>query len=322
MRPALPVVLLLALGVVACDEAPTEVSAPSAEAEPGTIENAGEPFMKVQGFQVGRREVEQVFRNKGVPEPMIESAMTSPGGFHVLEEYALATALYRAAIDEGLHEDPQVQLEIAFAERRALSRAMQRVLAKRQLTDERVEAWLEDNREQFALPQKQGREIVVGSESYAQELMDRLESGEDFAKLARDHSLDTRTASNGGYLGWFSIQDRPDLGRAIFAHATNRVLGPLESKAGWHIVEILDSRDATPPEEQKLIARSALEAKALTEASKKLREALDVEMQFAGAGGDPHLPDGHPPTDEGEGSNQAPAEAGSDASSGDEAGEE
>lgn len=284
-------IVVAALTWLGCDEAPTQAT-PVMIDEPGLIADMGEPFMKVNGFQVGRNEVEQVFRNKGVPAPMVSEVVTSPGGYHVLEDYALATALYRRAIDEKLYEDPQIQLELAFAQRQALSRAMQRELAQRELTDERVETWVKENADKLSLPQKQAREIVVGSESYARDLMGRLDEGEDFGALARDHSIDPRTAPNGGYVGWFSMQDRPDLGEAIFAHMGSRVLGPMESQAGWHIVEVLDSRDATPPEEQRLIAKAALESQAAQRATKALREAMNVEMQFAGAG----LPEGHPPS--------------------------
>jgi len=311
------IIAFATLAWVACDQAPGPSANPAASsdgAEPGVIADIGEPFMKVDGFQVGRREIDQVFRNRGVPEAMLDSVVTSPGGYHILEDYALATALYRKAVEEGLHEDPQVQLELAFAERQALSRIMQKTLAERRLTDERVANWIEKNADQFSLPQKQAREIVVGSEAYARELMERLEGGEDFADLARDHSLDARSAKNGGFVGWFSFQDRPELGQAIFAHGSSAVLGPLESKAGWHIVEILDARDSTPPEERELIARAALEQKAAQEATKEIRDALDVELQFAGVDGDPHLPEGHPPA-EGEGATEAPADAGEDASS-------
>ncbi|MEN0067242.1 MAG: peptidylprolyl isomerase [Myxococcota bacterium] len=293
------------LAVVGCDEAPTQAT-PVVIDEPGLIADLGEPFMTVNGFQVGRNEIDVVFKNKGVPAAMLDSVVKSPGGYHIIEEYALATALYRQAVEEKLFEDPQTQLELAFAQRQALSRAMQRTLAQRALTDERVNAWIEDNRDQFALPQKQARQIVVGSESYAEDLMTRLEGGEEFADLARDHSIDMRTAPNGGYLGWFSMQDRPELGRALFAHSKEAVIGPLETPTGWHIVEILGSRDATPAEEQQLIARAALEQKAAMDAMKDMRDSLEVNMQFVGAPENGHLPEGHPPA---EGAAEEPAAA-------------
>lgn len=273
------------LGLGACGT--TTEPPPAASAEPGIIEDVGEPFMKVDGFVVGRNEMDQAFRNKGVPEPMLSNVATSPGGYHIIEDYAVATALYRKALEEDLQHNPQVQLALAFGERQALSRAMQRVLIERELTDERVDGWIAGNRDRFAMPQRRGREIVVSTEAKARELMERIEKGENFARLAADHSIDKRSAPNGGYIGWFSIQDRPDLGEALFAHSAEQVLGPLQSAAGWHIVEIMGSRDATPPDEQKAIARMALEQSVLREVLKKVRDSIDLDILIEGVGDEP-----------------------------------
>jgi len=48
-------------------------------------------------------------------------------------------------------------------------------------------------------------DIVVQGSTTAQEIKSRLESGEDFATIAREVSLDTETKENGGDMGWIPI---------------------------------------------------------------------------------------------------------------------
>lgn len=79
-------------------------------------------------------------------------------------------------------------------------------------------------------------------------LKDRIESGEDFAELARANSADKGSASEGGMLDWASPGDLvPQFEKAMNGLAINEISEPFESPFGWHIVQVLERRqqDAT-----------------------------------------------------------------------------
>ena len=76
----------------------------------------------------------------------------------------------------------------------------------------------------------------------AQTLILRIESGEDFAELARQHSLDP-TAENGGDLGYFSKGDMIEsFEKAAFSAEKGEAAGPVETDYGYHIIKIFDKK--------------------------------------------------------------------------------
>lgn len=76
--------------------------------------------------------------------------------------------------------------------------------------------------------------------------------GADFAALAALHSTDIRTSDKGGDLGYFTYDEliKP-LRKAVDGAQTGDVSGPVESKAGFHIVKVLAIKEdgtLVPPE--------------------------------------------------------------------------
>ncbi len=90
------------------------------------------------------------------------------------------------------------------------------------------------------------RHILVADEKTALMLLEQLNSGANFAELARQYSLDKTTAPNGGDLDWISEGDllQPEVERVIFAMPPQtRTATPVKSSLGYHIIEVLERRD-------------------------------------------------------------------------------
>lgn len=83
-------------------------------------------------------------------------------------------------------------------------------------------------------------------------LRDRIEKGEDFAKLAKDNSEDTGSMLSGGDLGWST----PGMFVAAFEETmANTPIGkisrPFKSQFGWHILQVIERRKEDMSDQMK-----------------------------------------------------------------------
>ena len=113
----------------------------------------------------------------------------------------------------------------------------------------------------------------------------RLESGDDFATIARTHSDDRGSALQGGDLGWTSPgQMVPEFEEVMNATDKGTLSAPFRSEFGWHILQVLDRRryDGTD-EVRRAKAREAILARkredAYEEWQRRLRDEAYVELR-------------------------------------------
>lgn len=90
--------------------------------------------------------------------------------------------------------------------------------------------------------QVHARHILVNDEATANQVVQQLKGGADFAALAAKLSLDVTTRQTGGDLGWFprgqllqkTVED------AAFSLPLNQYSAPVKSDLGYHIIETLE----------------------------------------------------------------------------------
>ncbi len=89
--------------------------------------------------------------------------------------------------------------------------------------------------------------ILVDSEDLAKDLKTQIDSGADFAELAKANSSDG-AAANGGSLGWFGagMMVKP-FEDAVVKMKVGEVAGPIQTQFGWHLVKLNETRVASAP---------------------------------------------------------------------------
>lgn len=94
----------------------------------------------------------------------------------------------------------------------------------------------------------------------AKKIINKLNKGEDFAKLAKEYSDDTATASKGGDLGYFNSDDMDenfwDAAKKLEKNTYSKE--PVKSQYGYHIILKVDQKEKPKLKEVKEDIKSTL----------------------------------------------------------------
>ncbi|MBA9025272.1 peptidylprolyl isomerase [Peribacillus huizhouensis] len=129
-------------------------------------------------------------------------------------------------------------------------------------------------------PEIHARHILVEDEATAKEVKDKLNKGEDFAKLAKEYSTDTGSAEKGGDLGWFGQGAMvPEFEEAAYALKKDEISEPVKSQYGFHIIQLLDKKEKKSYEDSKAEIEKELKLAKLDAAT--VQKALSKEVKDA-----------------------------------------
>ncbi|KIL50124.1 peptidylprolyl isomerase [Jeotgalibacillus alimentarius] len=112
---------------------------------------------------------------------------------------------------------------------------------------EDVEVTEEEIQQEYEQMQKEvnARHILVQDQETAQNVKQQLEEGADFTELAKEMSTEPAAQETGGELGFFSAGDMdPAFEEAAFSLEPNVISEPVETSFGWHVIEVLETREA------------------------------------------------------------------------------
>jgi peptidyl-prolyl cis-trans isomerase SurA len=129
-------------------------------------------------------------------------------------------------------------------------------------------------------------ELVPESEAKSRlaEVKQKIDNGADFAEQAKLYSEDG-SAAQGGDLGWLSPGDTvPEFEGPMDALKIGQISGLVQSGFGWHLIQVIERRDADVSSEQKkLQARNAIRAfrsdEAFQDWLRQLRDRATVEYR-------------------------------------------
>lgn len=159
----------------------------------------------------------------------------------LLDEAGGAAGLPEVLSQSGALSEADLRVRIRLE---ALLEAVSEELAgDAEISDEDIATFYrEDAQGQFA-ESATVRAIVVESEDAAQQVVDRLEAGEDFAALAAELSLDPSGQSGGELPPISQGQLPPELDEPVFDAEAGDVLGPLPIQDVFVVLEVIDRQD-------------------------------------------------------------------------------
>lgn len=160
-----------------------------------------------------------------------------------------------------------------------------------EVTDEEVRQFFDENTDLFAQEEMvRARHILVDTRDEAEALRKQLVDGADFAELAREHSTDRGSGTQGGELGWFGRGRMvAPFEQAAFALEVGELSEPVESTFGFHLIKVeerVEAADAVFSDEVAALIRDGL-------TEEKVQEQLPSWLQALRTGAEIEVLLGH-----------------------------
>ena len=84
--------------------------------------------------------------------------------------------------------------------------------------------------------------ILCKTDKKAKEVQEKLAAGQSFAEMARKYS-ECPSGKSGGDLGWFGKGRMvPEFEKAAFEGEKGKILGPVKTQFGYHLIKVLDTK--------------------------------------------------------------------------------
>ncbi|WP_412059012.1 peptidylprolyl isomerase [Bartonella sp. DGB2] len=198
----------------------------------------------------------------------------------VLKIYLDMQALAHAALQDGLDKTPAYEKRMALMRNNVLQQIYFQNMIVDKISDADIKARYD--KEMAALPKEEevhARHILVKTKKEAEDIIKRLDKGENFEDIAKKSSTDG-SAAVGGDLGYFSrgqmVKPFEDAAFALKKGGYTKI--PVESPFGWHVIKVEDRRQKPLPAfaDVKEVLRNMIARERYGEVSKDLRAKLSI----------------------------------------------
>jgi parvulin-like peptidyl-prolyl isomerase len=152
------------------------------------------------------------------------------------------------------------------------------------VTDKEIQAYYNTHKSSYGQPEsREVRHILVQKKALADQIYSQLESGANFAVLAKRYSKDPGSAANGGKLSVTKGQTVPEFDKTAFALKKGELSKPVKTQYGYHVIQALSDvkpATSTPLSKVKDSIRQQLEQQQKNEAMTKW--VTDTKKHYCG----------------------------------------
>ena len=116
------------------------------------------------------------------------------------------------------------------------------------------------------------RHVLVDTEDIANQVYALLQSGQDFAKVAKDFSKDTGSATTGGVYDWAPASNYvPEFKDAVLNQKIGEIGKPVKTQYGYHVIQVI-GREESPSLRQPVRADGTNRVQRLADQSTRRRD--------------------------------------------------
>lgn len=238
----------------------------------------------VNGNEITEQDVNVLLQRLGQRGQQFQ---TPEGKKHLLQELINQELMYAEAMDSGMDTDKEFIEELDAARKEILKNyAIKKLFEDINVDDAEVEKYYEENKAQFKKPESiKASHILVKTEEKANELREKLENGESFEEIAKEHS-DCPSKQQGGDLGFFSKgQMVPEFEKVAFDLEEGKISDPVKTQFGYHIIKLTDRQPAQEAKleevkdqlKQQLLAMK--QSQVYMEKGNELKKKFEVEIK-------------------------------------------
>ncbi len=231
---------------------------------------------KVGSVTITRADVDREL--KGLPDQIQRMFEGSEGAEKFVDELVKKEMLYQEAKKKGLESNAEYQKKLdEFKKLTLISLLLEKEIEdKSKVTDKDVKDYYEKHKDDLTTGnQIRASHILVKTEDEAKKILEQVKKGADFAKIAREKSIDTGSAKNGGDLGFFSRgQMVPEFESVAFGLKEGEMGGPVKTQFGYHVIKTTGKKEGKVVELEKV--KDLLTQKVTAE---KQKEAFDSYIE-------------------------------------------
>ncbi len=225
----------------------------------GTIENkdkSNQVNSDILSFIIDNEVVYQAAQEEGIKVKDFEVNEK----FNNIKETIDENPAYKEKLKEaGINEEflkKQVKKDLV------VSKYKENFIKDIKISDKEIKAHYESHKDEFKIQEVRASQILISTldddnkqvskeekeklKTKAEKLLNKVNNGEDFNKLAKKYSDDKNSGKNGGDLGFFSKDDKNiDFTKEVFKLDKGKRVALIETSYGYHIVKITDKRTVT-----------------------------------------------------------------------------
>lgn len=203
----------------------------------------------------------------------------------IINELVGSELAYQEAQKQGIDKQADFIANEELARRKLLVNAyLADFMKKSPVTEAEKKEAYEQYKKELGDKEFSARHILVKTEAEANDIAAQLKKGTDFAKIAKEKSLDPGSKEKGGDLGWFSPAGMvKPFADALINLKKGELSAPVQTQFGWHVIKLIDTRALQAPAYDKVkegIERT-LQQRKLEKHMLSLKDKAKIEVQGA-----------------------------------------
>ena len=161
----------------------------------------------------------------------------------VLEQIITQTLLLQKAEEINLREEPDVAFQIKNTVDQILIQSLleKEIVDKTSLNEDDITSYYEENKEEYWQEEEvHALDILVETREQAEEVLQKLEEGQEFEAVARESSI-ASTAAAGGDIGFVSKGTlMPEIEEQLFTLNPGEFSEIISTDKGFHVFKVLE----------------------------------------------------------------------------------